>query len=256
MISDRDMPGMSGVELCRRLREHEAGRRAYVVMVTGRDAHQDALDGMAAGADDYLSKPLVLDDLQLRMIAAARVTALHTQLEEMTAALRVAARTDPLTGVRNRLAMQEDLQLLHDRVSRYGGSYCLALVDVDHFKAFNDTYGHLAGDDALRRVSGLLVSASRKGDAVYRFGGEEFVCVLPEQRLETAAVALERMRAGVAGLGVAHVGNGPGVVTISAGIVCSGTGERRGPEQLLDAADAALYRAKEAGRDRVELDDR
>jgi diguanylate cyclase (GGDEF)-like protein len=254
VISDRDMPGISGVDLCRRLRAHEVGRRAYVVIVTGRDQRQDILDGMAAGADDYLTKPLQVDDLQLRMIAAARTTELHVQLEEATSALRVAARTDPLTGVRNRLAMQEDLQLLHDRVTRYGGKYCLALVDVDHFKAFNDSYGHLAGDEALRQIASRLRGTSRSGDAVYRFGGEEFVCVLPEQLLGTAAIALERMRADVANLGIEHTGNASGVVTISAGIVCSGSTDRRTPEQLLAAADLALYRAKEGGRDRVELE--
>lgn len=234
VISDRDMPGISGVDLCRRLRAHEAGRRAYVVIVTGRDQRQDVLDGMAAGADDYLTKPLQVDDLQRRMIAAARTTKLHVQLEEATSALRVAARTDPLTGVRNRLAMQEDLHLLHDRVTRYGGKYCLALVDVDHFKAFNDSYGHLAGDEALRR-GGVRLRAAR---AAAGYGGDR-----------AGAHARGRREPGHR----AH-GNASGVVTISAGIVCSGTADRRTPEQLLAAADLALYRAKEGGRDRVELE--
>ena len=126
-------------------------------MVTSQVGHDEILEGMSAGADDYLLKPLDSDDLQARLIAAARVTAVHRQLgrqrielERLNNELTAIARRDPLTGLGNRRALQEDLELLEARVTRYGHRYCMALLDVDHFKAYNDTYGHQAGDESCR----------------------------------------------------------------------------------------------------------
>src|SRR5688572_15847962 len=181
------MPGLTGLQLCQKIRGHSAGY-TYFILVTGQGAHDQILEGMAAGADDYLVKPLDLEDLEGRLIAAARVTALHDQLagqrgelEAFNADLTEMAHRDPLTGLRNRRALQDDVELLEARVIRYGHRYCMALLDIDHFKAYNDTYGHLAGDRTLQTVAGELLRQARAGDSIYRYGGEEFLCIFPEQ---------------------------------------------------------------------------
>jgi diguanylate cyclase (GGDEF)-like protein len=214
---------------------------------------------MSAGADDYLIKPLDPGDLQIRLIAAARVTALHRQLdnhrnelEGLNRGLTAIARRDPLTDLGNRRALEEDLALLEARVTRYGHRSCMALIDIDYFKAFNDTYGHLAGDQVLCSVAEQLKEQARGGDAVYRYGGDEFVCLFPEQSLDTGAIAVQRMRAGVERLVVPHAGSSLGMLTVSAGLALLDPGKARSVNDVLKEADAALYRAKELGRNRVE----
>jgi len=259
VLTDLMMPGLTGLELCRNIRGHPFGGFTYVILVTSQGALTQILQGMAAGADDYLIKPLDPDALQARLIAAARVTALHSQLARQRSELEAAnetlkdiARRDPLTGLRNRRALEEDLLLLEARVIRYGHRYCMALLDVDHFKAYNDTYGHPAGDKTLQAVGAQLAAQIRGGDALYRYGGEEFLCIFPEQTLASGTVAVERMRAGVQALGLPHDGNGPGVLTVSAGMAILDSAGRHSAEDVLKEADEALYRAKERGRNRVE----
>jgi two-component system cell cycle response regulator len=261
IVSDWMMPGLTGEELCRRVRATELSY-TYFILLTSLEDKSHALAGMEAGADDYLSKPLNRNDLEIRLGAAVRLTALHrrlagqqAQLEKLNAALFVDARTDGLTGAANRLRFDEDLAALEDRSARYGHRYSVAFFDVDRFKLYNDTCGHAAGDDVLRSVAAALSRQCRTSDALYRYGGEELVAILTEQTTATAAVAVERMRAAVERLGIAHPGlDGDGVVTVSAGVAGSD------PEMLVAAgavvkrADLALYRAKGAGRNRVVLD--
>jgi two-component system, cell cycle response regulator len=181
---------------------------------------------MREGADDYLTKPLDLDDLQARLIAAERVTDLHRRLGEQAKALEQSnqalfeiSRTDALTGLGNRLLMTETLKALQARASRYSNPYAVALCDLDRFKAYNDVLGHLEGDHALRTVATLLKDAIRDTDSVFRYGGEELLVVLPEQTLDSAALAGERLRRAVAAAGLAHPHNPPhGIVTLSIGI--------------------------------------
>jgi two-component system cell cycle response regulator len=258
VISDWMMPGLTGLELCRRVRA-DSGGYTYFMMVTGQRALDHVIEGMTAGADDYMIKPLNPDDLQVRLIAAARVTALHRQLadqrselERLNQELTDIARRDPLTGLGNRRALQEDLKLLEARVSRYGHRYCMALLDIDHFKTYNDTYGHQAGDSVLQAVAAELRAQVRAGDALYRYGGEEFLCIFPEQSLATGTIAAQRMRAGLESQGIPHVGNESGVLTLSAGLAVMDTGNRRSVAKVLKEADEALYRAKELGRNRIE----
>jgi len=250
VITDRNMPGVDGIELVRRIREHVSGRRSYVVLLTAQDSSDEAIEGVVAGADDYLTKPLNPQLLQLRLLAAERLTDLHRELDRMRASLEEAARTDPLTGLGNRLALHDDLDRLHARVLRYGHSYCIAIIDVDHFKAYNDTYGHQAGDDALRRVAGVFAGL-RSGDRAYRYGGEEFVLVLAEQTIAHAEAAIERVRDQVRGLAIEHLKNEAGVVTISAGVALLEQGDGQDVDALISAADRALYDAKATGRNRV-----
>ena len=148
--------------------------------------------------------------------------------------------------------MQEDFELLDARVSRYGHRYCLALLDVDNFKSYNDTYGHQAGDQALQVVAAQLRQHGRAGDAIYRYGGEEFLCVLPEQSMETGTRAVERMRSGLERLAITHETRPHRVLTMSAGIATLGPGNLQSAQEVLKQADGALYRAKRLGRNRVE----
>ena len=252
VISDRLMPGMDGIELCRRIRAEGGEGYAYFVFLTSLGNKQNLLEGIRAGADDYLGKPLDLDELRVRLISAARVTGLHKRLSEQKRELRQQARKDPLTGLGNRLALHEDLKALAARARRYGHGYCAALYDLDHFKAYNDRHGHLAGDEALRSVANALAGRSREGDAAYRYGGEEFLVVMPEQTLESARAAADLVRRTVEELRIpVGAGKPAGAVTVSAGVAALGTGDNEGADALLREADAALYRAKETGRNRV-----
>jgi diguanylate cyclase (GGDEF)-like protein len=259
VISDWLMPGLNGLELCRNIRAHTPGGYTYFIMVTGQGAFDQIVEGMRAGADDYLVKPLDPKDLEARLIAAARVTALHgrldqqrTELEWLNQELTSISRRDPLTGLGNRLALDEDLDQLQARVTRYGHRYCIALFDVDHFKAYNDTYGHQSGDEALQAVAAQLASEHRGGDATYRYGGEEFLCIFPEQSLATATIAAQRIRSGLVELAIPHAGNPLGVLTISGGLAMLDPGHARSVDEVLKEADEALYVAKELGRNRIE----
>jgi two-component system chemotaxis response regulator CheY len=248
VITDRVMPGIDRLELCRRIRA-EPRSYTYVVLLTGLTDRADVLEGMRAGADDYLIKPVDPFDLQVGLIAAERVTALHRELERyrseqdrLNVDLAELARTDALTGLGNRLRLDEDLSQLHWRCARYGWVYSVAVCDLDRFKAYNDAQGHLGGDEALRRIAATLVETARRGDGVYRYGGEEFVIVLPSQDPEHARLAAERIRAAV---------EAAGPLTTSVGVATFTPGADERPETVLGRADAALYRAKHAGRNRV-----
>jgi two-component system chemotaxis response regulator CheY len=243
VITDWQMPGMDGTALVRAIREQGGGRYAYVMVLTGEADESSARATMEAGADDLLVKPLEPAQLERKLIAAERVTTLHRRMHED-------ARHDAATGLANRLRLAEDLEALCGRVARYGHVYCVAVFDVDNFKGVNDAAGHLFGDQTLRAISGALQSEVRSGDAVYRYGGEEFLVLLPEQTLETATLAAERLRLAVESLAIPHPAGG--VVTVSAG-VAGLTDPTCKPDEIFELADRALYRAKEGGRNRVEV---
>jgi len=261
IISDWMMPGMDGLELCNKVRSLMESREGYTffIFLTALGDKEHVFKGLQAGADDYLSKPLDRDELRARLITATRVTSLHKQLtqqkeelERLNRELYWQARTDPLTRLGNRLRLREDLETLRARVDRYGHTYSVVLCDIDYFKLYNDRYGHLAGDEVLQRVAEALVEVLRAGDSSYRYGGEELLAVLPEQNLESAAVAADRLRAAVEAMGIPHEGHlTPGVVTISAGVAKLAPGESKSPAVLIKEADEALYRAKELGKNKV-----
>jgi diguanylate cyclase (GGDEF)-like protein len=243
VITDWEMPGMDGTALARAIRGHDENAYTYVMVLTGAADEEAARAVMEAGADDLLLKPLDPAQLERKLIAAGRVTALHRRMHSD-------ARHDALTGIGNRLRLAEDLETLRGRVERYGHVYCVALFDVDSFKAYNDANGHPAGDEVLRAVAGALREQMRSGDAVYRYGGEEFLVLMPEQSVDSSARGAERLRAAVEALAIPHPGGG--VVTVSVGVAGLDDGSRR-PDELLELADRALYRAKESGRNRVEV---
>ncbi|KUM35498.1 diguanylate cyclase [Arthrobacter sp. EpRS71] len=246
VVTDLMMPGLNGLDLCRAIRAAEDDSYTYVILVTSHGSRKDVLAGMEAGADDYVTKPLDPFSLHIRLLAAQRITSLHADLARYRSALTEQARTDPLTKLHNRLKLAEDLGTL-DR------DYCLAMVDVDNFKSYNDIYGHQAGDAALISIAATLAGEVRKSDAVYRFGGEEFLLVLRDQQADDARIVLERVRSAVQDSRIEHSGDPDGVLTISAGISAFTDGHRAGTEQLLREADLALYAAKASGRNRVSL---
>jgi diguanylate cyclase (GGDEF)-like protein len=259
VLSDWLMPGVDGIELCRRIRSSDADRYAYFVLLTAMTEVEHAVTAMTAGADDFMVKPLDRVALEATLIAARRVTALHDELRDqrsklvrLNSLLHDDARRDPLTMLGNRLRLSEDLAGAAARIERYGHGYCLAMFDIDYFKRYNDQLGHLAGDEALRAVAQALAGAARSGDMAYRYGGEEFLVLLPEQTLATAMLAVERLRGAVQDLGLSHPDNLPsGVVTISGGIAESTAARPIAVDEWLRRADVALYRAKALGRNRV-----
>lgn len=263
VISDWMMPGMDGLELCKKIREQMKRRDGYTffMFLTALGDKEHLLQGMQAGADDYLSKPLDRDELRARLNAAVRVTSLHRQLieqrkelEHLNRELFEQARRDPLTNLGNRLLLHENLETLTAQAKRYNRGYCAVLWDIDCFKLYNDAYGHLAGDEVLKKVAAVAVDSFRQGDMLYRYGGEEFLIILPEQTLESASVAAERLRRSVEDLAIPHEAKTPpGVVTISVGLAVLSPGEKKSLEVLLKEADTALYKAKEAGRNTVAI---
>ena len=243
VITDWQMPGMDGTALVQAIRGQGDGNYSYVMVLTGVADEESARATMEAGADDLLLKPLEPAQLERKLIAAERVTTMHRRMHED-------ARHDAATGLANRLRLAEDLEILCGRVARYGHVYCVAVFDVDNFKGVNDAAGHLFGDHTLRQIASALQREVRSGDAVYRYGGEEFLVLLPEQSLESATLAAERLRTAVEGLAIPHPAGG--VVTVSAGVAGLNDPQCH-PDEVFELADQALYRAKEGGRNRVEV---
>lgn len=260
VVSDWMMPGMNGLELCQRVRARDAVEYVYFMLVTALDDSEHALAGIAAGVDDCLVKPVRPFDLRLRLMVAERVTDLHRRLAERQRGLErtnvemaATARQDPLTGLGNRLKMAEDLDIFRSRRDRYHEQFGVALFDIDHFKTLNDAAGHLAGDQALRQVAAVIRSELREADMAYRYGGEELLVVLPAGVRRVAAAA-ERIRKAVQHAAIPHPGR-PGpetVVTLSVGVAAA----EGDIDEFLVAADAALYKAKSDGRNRMAVSGR
>jgi diguanylate cyclase (GGDEF)-like protein len=260
LLTDWMMPGLSGPELCGQVRDELTGHYVYIVMITGLGSAEQVLQGMSAGADDYLIKPVDPFTVQTRLVAAERVTLLHRQVSDFRAQLERAnlellgrSLTDPLTGLGNRRRMEEDLAAVHAQSRRDGRPYSIALFDIDHFKLYNDHYGHQTGDEALRRVAHLLDSNTRAAERVYRYGGEEFLLLLPESGLNDAAAAAARICRAVEAAAIPHHARPttPPIVTVSGGVACQPTGVTLSPPQLIQHADEALFVAKSAGRNQV-----
>ncbi|MGW9414561.1 GGDEF domain-containing response regulator [Arthrobacter cupressi] len=251
VVSDLEMPGMDGLALCRAIRAADTDSYTYLVLVTSHGSQDAVVAGMNAGADDYMTKPLDPFTLHTRLLVAERVTSLHADLARYRAALAEQARTDPLTKLRNRLTLAGDLEQLRETAEHAGEQFSVVLCDVDYFKRYNDLYGHQAGDAALQAVADTLAAQVRQSDGVYRFGGEEFLIVLPRQSPSGARAFMTRAFEAVRGLGIAHTGNPPGVLTLSGGIAACTNSHRVSVDTLLHEADLALYGAKASGRNRV-----
>ena len=243
-ILDWIMPGLDGVEVCRKVRESAKTPYVYIVMLTIRGEKQEIVAGMEAGADDYLSKPFDHDELRVRLRAGERILALQEEL-------RLKATHDDLTGVLNRGTILELLQREIDQVAREATPLSIILADIDEFKRVNDTHGHVIGDAVLRDTAKRLCSPMRPYDAVGRYGGEEFLAVLPGCDLANALRVAERLRTHVAARPV-DTPSGGVAISVSLGVAALEKDAAPDIDQLILAADQALYRAKRAGRNRAE----
>jgi len=251
-LLDWVLPGLDGIELCRRIRQSGQGRYIYTVLLTAKEGKEHLLEAMKAGADDYLVKPFEPQELEARLLAGKRIVDLQHELIEAREALRMQATYDPLTKLLNRGQILSLLDTELIRCKREQKSVGIILLDIDHFKSVNDSFGHLAGDAVLVEVSKRLKANLRIYDGIGRYGGEEFLVVLPGCDLENAAKRAEEKRQFV-GQGPITIGTTTLRVTISLGVTSATPNCNIGAETLISEADKALYQAKRNGRDRVEM---
>jgi len=243
VISDIMMPGLDGYELCSRLRSEEATSLIPFIFLSAKDTVNDRIKGIQTGADGYLTKPFHRDEL-LALIKT--VLTRHRIYIEQT-------MKDGLTALPNRTYLFKSLDNELARAQRYRRNLSVAMMDIDHFKSINDTYGHLFGDKVLIKLAGTLQEEIRRQDILGRYGGDEFMIILPETTGEDAAALMERCRWKVEKIPYEEdSGSSPVSVTISAGIA-EFTGGDHSIEDLIDRADRAMYKAKQNGRNRVEI---
>lgn len=246
ILLDVLMPGMSGHEVCRRLKADPQTADIPVIFVTAQMDPQDETHALEIGGVDFITKPVN------PAVVRARVRT-HLTLKAQSDLLRTLAFVDGLMGVANRRRFDEALQTAWRNCQREQQPLTLLMIDIDHFKRFNDQYGHQEGDVCLKSVaSAIQLHIFRPHDMVARYGGEEFACLLPGCDLTAGTLKAEELRKAVAGLGIPHTGSPPaGVVTISIGVATLYPQEHDTSDALVSAADTALYRAKTSGRNRV-----
>ncbi len=255
VVVDAETLGPDAAELCKKTRLSDASHRyTYFVFVTRKKVREDFLAGVWAGADDFLSSPIDLDDLATRLHTATRVVALHRRLADHSPLaerhhLYTASRTDALTGLGNRMALHEALDALRHHAEPHGLPHALAICDVDMFKSYNERFGQEAGDAVLVGIAEVLCGNVPSSD-VYRFGGEEFVLLFRDRSLDQASRIMERARAEVEALAIPAAKGG--VVTISAGVTALDLRRDHDVDDWLSRADAALYGAKSTGPNHVE----
>jgi len=254
VVLDWMMPGKSGVQICELIRSKVSTRYVYVVLVTGKSLQDDIITGLQAGADDYLKKPYDFAELQARLRTGQRILDLEQRLIDVQNALHFQATHDGLTGLLNRNAILEALERELSRAARdQTSSVGVALIDLDHFKVINDTYGHTVGDRVLCESMVRGKAALRPYDFLGRYGGEEFLAVLPGCNSEDCKTVAERIRARIASQPIMCDENSVHI-SASLGVTCSADWPKNTDGlSLIRAADEALYRAKSAGRNRVEV---
>ena len=248
-ILDWMMPGADGLAVCRAVRQRVAPY-VYLVLLTSRDRQEDRAAALDADVDEFMAKPLDVRELEARIRSGDRLLTLQEEFLQAQAALRYQASHDNLTGLWNRAMVREHLGAEVDRARSAGTSVAVVLEDLDRFKVVNDTYGHQAGDEILREATARMRSALRASDSIGRYGGEEFLIVLPDTEPHIAVTVAERARASVCA--PMHVDGIRMAMSVSMGIA-STRATTDSPDDLIQAADAALYRAKADGRNCVSL---
>ncbi len=244
-LLDWILPGMDGIDVLRRIRKLSQGDYIYTVMLTAKNHKKDRMIAMEAGADDFLSKPVDTAELRSRIMVGKRIL-------ELQQSLRFAATHDFLTNLLNRAEILAALEREFARGARDGKPLALILADIDHFKRVNDTLGHVAGDDVLKEVAVRLKKDLRAYDVVGRYGGEEFLLVLPGCNSTDGARRADAIRKTVGGTPIVTP-YGPTSATISMGVTAADPKRDRTASELLYEADMSLYLAKKNGRNRVEI---
>ena len=254
VITDWMMPVMDGLELCQAIRKQKFPGYVFVVLLTARAEKCDIIAGLDAGADDYLTKPFNQAELVARIKAGERVLNLERSLSNALDEIKKLSITDPLTKCYNRGYLMEHLSKEIKRNERYKHSLHISMIDIDHFKKINDTYGHQAGDLVLQECVSCIMDTIREGaDWLARYGGEEFILVLPETDLDKTWKVVERIRCLIAEMVIPLKGE---EIKITASFGISGFGQGIDGEEvlaklLIEKADKCLYEAKETGRNRI-----
>lgn len=257
LLLDVMMPQIDGYEVARRLKADDELKYIPIIMQTALDSTEDKVEGLESGADDYIAKPIDFAELKARVRSMLRIRALQTELRRREAELsdfnhrlRVMAETDGLTGLDNRRHIEERLQEFFHHADRLNEPLSVVMCDLDKFKSVNDTYGHQAGDAVLQQFAAILKATAREIDRVGRYGGEEFLCLLPGTVLDAAVTFAERVRKEVEGHAFTFDG-GTLHRTASFGVAGWPHPSVTSPDALVKAADDALYVAKETGRNKV-----
>jgi len=249
-ILDWMMPGLSGPEICKLVRERVGEQYTYILLLTSKTQKEDLVEGMEAGADDYVTKPFDQQELQVRIHAGKRILDLHAQLLAAREAVRDQAMRDSLTGLWNRRSILEILVKEQARSQRQIIPVSIIMLDIDDFKSINDTHGHLAGDEVLREVARRLMTSFRPYDGLGRYGGEEFLMVLPGCDDKSLPGRTENLRRAIADMPM-NIGGAAITVTASFGATVFHPQSTIHSNDLIRIADDALYEAKRGGRNRV-----
>jgi two-component system, cell cycle response regulator len=252
VITDWNMPDRTGIELCQRIRASGPVPYTYIILLTGKTEKENVVKGLSAGADDYLTKPFDRDEFLARVRVGRRLIDLHRQIEAKNRLLEELALTDSLTGLPNRRAIEAWSSRQLSGAARHGFSFWMVLIDLDHFKRINDTYGHEAGDTVLKKFAEILRGRTRLADISGRIGGEEFLFVLTHADEGGAMLVVDRIRQELA---VERFDFGGEAVQVTASFGIAGFSGKFaiGFEEMLAQADDALYRAKDGGRNRIEM---
>lgn len=251
-ILDWMMPGMTGPEVCRRLRQRAHEPYTYILLLTSKSQKEDLIEGMEAGADDYITKPFDQHELQVRLRAGTRLVELQAELLSAREALREQATKDSLTHLWNRSSILDILGRELARAAREGSAVGVVMVDLDHFKSINDNYGHFAGDAVLCEAARHMQNGIRQYDSIGRYGGEEFLILLTGCDEKTSFSQAERLRKQLSQVQMS-LNETRVLVTASFGVTTALPGRPSTPEELIRKADEALYLAKKLGRNRVEF---
>jgi diguanylate cyclase (GGDEF)-like protein len=250
LICDWMLPEMSGTELCRRIRSAEGGRFVYIIILSARDRREDLVEGLRAGADDYLTKPFDRQELEVRVRAGQRLLDLQQDLLATQERLTEMATHDGLTGLWNHQAILETLERECARHVREQKPLGVAMADLDRFKLVNDTWGHPVGDTVLAEVSNTMTGCLRPYDALGRYGGEEFLIVLPGCDGESTFKIAQRIQLSVSDRSIVSSA-GPISLTMSVGTASTSDLPSASGADLIKGADTALYEAKRQGRNCV-----
>jgi len=246
ILLDINMPEMDGYEVCRRLKADNLTRDIPIIFITALTEPSDETKGLELGAEDYITKPFNLDVVRARVRTQIR-------LKQQNDILVNFAFIDGLTGLNNRRSFDNRVNNEWDRCKRSGNNLTMIIMDIDHFKLYNDHYGHVAGDDCLRKVAAVFqTNLRRASDFVARYGGEEFAVILPETDCQASQTIAEGLRQAVENLQIEHIDSTVSDhVTLSLGVASANPKDGGSPEDLINKADEMLYQAKQHGRNRV-----